>query len=261
MYTFIPWVGGKYLLAPDIVALMPQERKTYIEVFGGGGKVLFAKAVKSGEVEVFNDINKDLVNLFRIVRNRFDQFKARQYFILSSREEYAAFLQRYKNRTFKDDIERAIVFYYLVKTSFGSGITTGWGSSRVRPAKYPACLEDLDGVRERLKRVYIECLSFERLIPKWDSEDALFYCDPPYWVTLEKKGYYQHELNEDGHVHLRDILMKIKGRFILSYDNHPRVRELYKDFNVRTTRPIHYSMNNRKGQPARHQEEVLITNY
>ena len=179
MQNFIPWVGGKRILAPDIVALMPQERKRYIEVFGGGGKVLFAKAVKSGESEVFNDVNKDLINLFRIVRTRLDQFKARQYFLLSSREEYGDFLKRYKSGALKDDIERAIVFYYLVKTSFGSGITTGWGISKGSPAKYPACLEDLVDVRERLKRVYIECLSFEKLIPKWDSEDALFYCDPP----------------------------------------------------------------------------------
>lgn len=261
MYTFIPWVGGKFLLAPDIVALMPSDRKTYIEVFGGGGKVLFAKPPKPGEVEVFNDINKDLINLFRVVRDKFEQFKSRQYFLLSSREEYAEFLKRYRAGALKDDIERAIVYYYLIKTSFGAGITTGWGSSRVRPAKYPACLEDLGTVRERLKRVFIECLSFCKLIPKYDSEDALFYCDPPYWVTLEKKGYYQHELKEEDHHKLRDMLAEVKGRFILSYDNHPKVLELYKDFNIQTTRPIHYSMNNRRGQPARHQKEVLITNY
>lgn len=261
MYTFIPWVGGKFLLAPDIVALIPDIRKTYIEVFGGGGKVLFLKGRQSREVEIYNDINKDLVNLFRIVRDRLDQFKSRQYFLLSSRHEYSEFLKNYRAGKFKDDIDRAIIFYYLIKTSFGAGITTGWGVSKVRPSKYPACLEDLEEVRERLKRVHVECLSYDRLIPKYDAKEAVFYCDPPYYLTLEKPGYYQHELKEEDHARLRDLLAGIDGRFILSYDNHPAVRKLYKGFKIKTTRPVHYSMNNRPGQPARHQEEVLITNF
>lgn len=261
MQTFVPWVGGKKRLAKDIVALLPEDRESYIEVFGGGGKVLFQKDKLSGEVEVYNDIHSDLVNLFQVVRDKLTAFKRRQYYILSSREEYAAFIKRYKAGQFKDEIDRAIVFYVLVKTSFGAGVTTGWGYSKVRPPKYPACLDDLEKVRERLVRVYIENLSFERLIPKYDRPGAVFYCDPPYYITLEKQGYYQHELTAEDHVKLRDVLSRIEGRFILSYDDHPEVRRLYKGFNIQETRPIHYSLNNREGQPARHQTELLITNY
>ncbi|MGC2424191.1 MAG: DNA adenine methylase [Nitrospirota bacterium] len=261
MKTFIPWVGGKKRLAKDIVALLPAERNSYIEVFGGGGKVLFAKDKLAGEVEVYNDIHSDLVNLFEIVREKLPVFKRRQYFLLSSREEYKSFLKQYKDGKFKDDIDRAIAFYVLVKTSFGAGVTTGWGFSKVRPPKYPACLDDLGKVRERLVRVYIENLSFEKLIPKYDRPDAVFYCDPPYYITLEKPGYYRHELTVEDHAKLRDILSGIQGKVIVSYDDHPEVRKLYKGFNIQVTKPIHYSLNNRVGQPARHQTELLITNF
>ena len=242
--------------------MLPAKRSGYIEVFGGGAKVLFKKEQKQGEVEVYNDVHDGLVNLFRVVRDKLEQFKRRQYFLLSSRAEYKAFQERYKRGEYKDDVEKAIVFYYLIKTSFGAGVTTGWAFSRKRQNKYPVCLDDLEGFRERLKRVYIESLSFEALIPKWDSEGAVFYLDPPYYMLTEMPGkYYKHELTPDMYAQLRDVLKSIRGRFILSYDDHPAVRALYKGFKVRETEPIHYSMNNRVGVKARYETELLITNF
>jgi len=261
MGSFISRIGGKHLLRRDIVGLMPPDRQTYVEVFGGAGHVMFAKPTLSREVEVFNDIDKELVNLFRVVRNRCDEFERRQYFLLSSRTEYQAFLADYRARTPKDEIDRAIMYYYLVMNSFGSGVTTGFGTGKAKKPRYPACIENLGPVRERLKRVTIECLSFDKLIPKYDSEGSLFYADPPYMVTLEKPGYYQHEMTEEQHVLLRDMLMAIQGRFILSYDDHPRVWELYKGCNIQTTRAVHYSMNNRPGTSSVHKSEVFVTNF
>lgn len=222
----------------------------------------FKKKTLPGEIEVYNDINSGLVNLFQVVRDRLYEFKRKQFLLFASREEYKTFLIRFKTGAFKDDIERAIVFYYLVKNSFGAGVTTGWGFSRVRPPKYPACLEDLEDVQKRLTRVYIECLSFEALLTKWDGEKAVFYLDPPYYMLTEMtESYYEHELDQEAHERLRDVLKGIKGRFILSYDAHPAVRKLYKGFNVQTTKPIHYSMNNKPGEKARYKEELLITNF
>lgn len=262
MNAFVPWIGGKTRLAKTIVAMLPKDRESYIEVFGGGAKVLFKKDMLPGEIEVYNDINSSLVTLFRVVRDRLPQFKRRQYMLFASREEYKAFLGRFRSGRFKDDIERAVVFYYLVKNSFGSGVTTGWGFSKVRPPKYPACLESLEDVQKRLTRVYLECLSFEALIPKWDRESAVFYLDPPYYMLTEMNGsYYEHDLDQATHERLRDVLKGVKGRFILSYDDHVKVRELYRDFNVQITKPIHYSMNNRPGEKARYKEELLITNF
>jgi DNA adenine methylase len=88
MNSFISWIGGKHILAKKIIQMMP-EHHTYVEVFGGAGWVLFKKP--QSKVEVWNDLNSDLVNLFRVVRNRLNAFKQRQYFLLASREEYYAF--------------------------------------------------------------------------------------------------------------------------------------------------------------------------
>lgn len=232
MNSFLAWIGGKRILAETIVSMMPVH-KTYIEVFGGAGWVLFRK--EQSKVEVWNDLNSDLVNLFRTVRNKLELFKSRQYYILASRDEYQEFQKALKTGKFKSDIDRAIAFYYCLRNSFGSGIFTGWGFGRTSRPRYCAGLEKLEDARERLKHVYIDNLSFDKLIPNWDSKEALFYCDPPYAMMLEKGGktYYQCSFTEDDHIGLRDTLAGISGKFILSYDDHKMVRRLYKGYKIR----------------------------
>lgn len=125
-------------------------------------------------------------------------------------------------------------------------------------------MEKLKAARERLNNVYIDNLSFDRLIPNYDRKETLFYCDPPYMMLLDKpcgKQYYQHTFTEDDHTRLRDTIKGISGRFILSYDDHPEVRKLYRRFNIKETAPVLYSMNNRQGTPARRVGELIITNY
>lgn len=261
MKSFIAWIGGKHILASKIIALMP-EHHCYVEVFGGGGSVLFRK--QPSPVEVWNDLNSDLVNLFSTVRNRLDEFKSRQYFLLSSREEYYRIQRAMKgDEEFKSDIDRAIAFYYLIKNSFGSGIFTGWGFSPNRSPKHGISLEDLEAARERLKTVYIDNLPFERLIRNWDRRDTLFYCDPPYYMLLERKGrsYYQCTFDREDHTKLRDVLKGIEGKFILSYDDNQEIRKLYRRFNIMETSPVLYSMNNRRNAPARKVRELIITNF
>mgnify|MGYP001570469161 FL=1 len=261
MNSFIAWIGGKRILAKTIISMMPEHR-TYVEVFGGAGWVLFRK--EPSEVEVWNDLNSNLVNLFRIVRNKLHVFKRRQYFLLSSREEYFTFQKAIKTGKFKDDIDRAIAFYYCVRNSFGSGIFTGFAFGPNRSPKYCGGMEKLEAARERLKSIYIDNLSFDRLIPNYDRKETLFYCDPPYRMLLDKpcgKQYYQHTFTEDDHVRLKDTLKGISGRFILSYDDHPTVRKLYSRFRVTETEPVLYSMNNRQGVPSRRVGELVITNF
>ncbi len=261
--SFIAWIGGKRILARKIISMMPKHH-CYVEVFGGAAWVLFKK--EPSAVEVYNDLNSDLVTLFRVVRDRLDEFKRRQYFLLSSRQEYHAFLKAIKEGEFKDDIDRAIAFYYLIKNSFSSTIFGGWGYSPARGPRYPRCLDILEEARERLKGVYIENLSFEELIPRWDRKETLFYCDPPYFMLLEKRtgrSYYQCTFSLEDHIRLRDMLKGIEGKFILSYDDHPEIRKLYRNFNVTETDPVMYSLNNRRNRnsPVRRANELIITNF
>ncbi len=260
MNSFIAWIGGKHILSKQIVSMMP-EHKTYVEVFGGAGWVLFKK--NSSKIECWNDLNGNLANLFRVVRCNLEAFKRRYFFLLSSRDEYMAFQKALKTGKFKDNIDRAIAFYYCVKNSFGSGVYTGFAFSPERPPRI-VDFEHLKEIRDRLQNVYIENVSYDRLVPNWDRKETLFYCDPPYLVCLMKPGankYYQFTFDSKDHERLRDILKGISGRVILSYDDHPDIRKLYARFNIQETKPVLYTIGNRKRLSTRRISELLITNF
>lgn len=259
MNSFISWIGGKHILANTIVGMLP-EHSTYVEVFGGAGWVLFRKDPAASRVEVYNDRNEDLVTLFRVLRDNLQGFYERQVFLLASRAEYEAFRRRFRQRAWKDEVERAIGFYYLIKNSFGSGILTGWGFGKTRPTHYRPELEFLERIRDRLRGVYIDCLDFGRLVRNYDSPETAFYCDPPYVVALGQR-YYQVDFAEEDHHRLRQVLGSIQGRFILSYDDCPLVRDLWAAFTIEETRKVNYTLNQR-GHLGRHRKaELLIRNY
>ncbi len=119
---FLSWVGGKSRLAPVIVKQFP-EHKTYVEVFGGAAWVLFRK--EPSHVEVYNDINGDLANLFRVVKHRPSALVERLSLILYSRESYKEFVGEWKERP-TDEVDRAASFIYVVRSAFGAKPAGGW---------------------------------------------------------------------------------------------------------------------------------------
>lgn len=184
MRSFLSWVGGKSRLARQIVGMMPAHA-TYVEVFGGAAWVLFAKPQETSKTEVYNDLNGDLYNLFQVVRSRPGAFCRWQDLYLHSRKQYHRAWERYREGGWRSDVERAAMFYYLVKSAFGSIPGKSWRFRRVGKPQYNLVRKTIMNVHARLKRVFIECRDFQKLIKAWDHEDALFYCDPPYTVTLK----------------------------------------------------------------------------
>lgn len=156
------------------------------------------------------------------------------------------------------EIERAARFYYLIKNSFGSGITTGWGFSRVKPVRSLWRPDLIVEVKKRLESVYIENRSFENLIRVYDSPDTLFYLDPPYWEVGDR--LYLCRFKEADHIRLREVVNGIRGKWIMSYNDHPRIRKLYNGFKIQTTKRVRYSLNNQNGR-LRHKTEILIKNF
>jgi len=258
MQSFIPWVGGKRSLAGRIVSLIPRH-EVYAEPFMGAAWVFFAKP--RSQVEVLNDLNGDLVNLFRVIRDRFQDFYLRRIFLISAEREYKDFVRRLKTMDWQDDVERALMFWYCLKQSFGAQVGGGWGFARTRP---PESL-DMDGLKEiheRLKGVYINDQAALECIRRWDSPATFFYLDPPYMITTTAKGrgYYQHTMTLDDHSRLREALGKIKGRWLLSYDDDPLIRKLYEGFTIMEPE-VTYTLNNRPGIRRRRVSELLIANY
>ncbi|MBE6855891.1 MAG: DNA adenine methylase [Ruminococcus sp.] len=224
MRSFIPWIGGKSQLANRIISMFPENFDRYVEVFGGGASVLFAKE-KHASLEVYNDANSQLVNLFRCIRFHREELQREIAGYINAREIFEDIRAQINLRGFTD-IQRAAMFYIQIKISYGAdGNTYGCNKKNISP-------EYLSDIETRLKTgagVVIEHKDFENLIKVYDRPGALFYCDPPYHKT---EKYYDAEFLNSDHERLNNCLKGIKGKFILSYNDDVYIRDLYRDFNI-----------------------------
>ena len=221
MKSFIPWVGGKSLLAKKIVEQFPDDIDRYIEVFGGGGSVLFY-GENYAELEVYNDLNSDLVNLFRCVKYHREELQREISGYFNAREIFDEIKKKMKLSGFTD-IQRAAMFFVMARLSFGANMQTFGGRKRNLSPDY------LEEFGRRLKDVVIEKMDFEKLVKKYDHPNALFYCDPPY---SNRERYYDETFQTYDHERLKTVLSQIQGYFILSYNDNNYINELYKDFNI-----------------------------
>lgn len=248
------WVGGKYLLSRTIVPLIPVCR-CYVEPFAGAAWILFRK--RPSECEAINDINNDVVNLYRVVQHHWDAFVDALQWALSSREEFSRCLDT--PTVAMTDIQRAVRFHHVHKLSFGGRMTgrRTFGTSATNPAKFNplAVRREIALAHKRLARVTIENLPYQEVIRRYDRPQTFFYVDPPYW---DCEGHYGKNIfgKEDFFI-LAELLSGLKGKFLLSLNDRPQVRELFKGFRIDpvTTR---YSCPVSRNIPAK---EVLIRNY
>ena len=247
MDSFISWVGGKKLLRKRILEQFPSEYGRYIEVFGGAGWVLFAEERKVG-LEVYNDVDGRLVNLFRCVKHHPEALQKELDWFLNSREQFFDAREGARGLT---DIQRAARFFVLIKESYGKDCR----SFAVRATDLIKATDYLQAVSRRLKRTVIECVDFERLLKTYDRPDALFYLDPPYFHAEE---YYTTGFNGEDHIRLLHALEKIKGRFIMSYNDCAEARELYKDYSIIST---NRQDNLAAKTTSRRYNELIIKNY
>lgn len=220
MNSFISWIGGKKLLRKIILEQFPAEYDRYIEVFGGAGWVLFGKEKKG--MEVYNDINGDLVNLYRCVKYHPEALQKELDGILMSRELFFDSIQQVRGLT---DIQRAARFFIAIKESFGNNMH----SFRVQPQNMAKATDYLSVASKRLEMTVIENQDFERLIKTYDRPGALFYLDPPYF---DAEKYYPDRFQPEDHERLRRALADIEGRFILSYNECEAVKEMYKGYEM-----------------------------
>ncbi len=242
MKSFIPWIGGKSLLAKKITTEFPDSFGRYIEVFGGASALFSSE--KHAPIEVYNDANGDLVNLFRCIKYHREELQKEIRFYLNSREIFGDIRKRLDCPGFTD-IQRAAMFFVLIKTSFGADSDTF--SCSVKNIN----TERFEETAKRLERVIIEHKDFESLIKQYDRPDALFYCDPPYHSA---ERHYSERFSEADHYRLNGVLTALKGRFILSYNDDVFIRELYKNFNIKA---VSRQNNLSSGQF----KEVIIKNY
>ena len=183
-----------------IVRLFPLYYERYIEVFGGGGWVLFHKP-PGNDFEVYNDFNGLLVNLYRCVRDKPEELMEALRYVLNAREDFDRIRSALARDSPASDVQRAAWFYQLIRYSYASGLTS-FGS---QPHDMRSNFSLIEQAHRRLAKVVIENKDFEKLLHQYDRPVSFFYLDPPYHAT---EGYYQN-IGEDGfteadHIRLRD---------------------------------------------------------
>lgn len=243
-------MGGKSKLRKTIIEMIP-EHTCYVEPFFGAGWVYFGK--EPSKVEVINDIDKELINLFRMIKYHAPEIERLLKYEFSGRDIF----EEYKNCTVESltEIYRAIRFLYLISQSFaGRGAVYGYGTN-TRPSPQIFYEGVLENIKDRLRNTYVENLSFEKIIEKYDREYSFFFCDPPYFETTG----YGNEFGEKEHLLLRNKLKNLKGKFLLTINDHEKVREWYKGFNFKEVQ-VNYSVS-RQAKARGKYNELIITNY
>lgn len=254
------WVGGKHYVAKNILPLIPAH-ELYVEVFGGGLSLFYQK--KPSKREVINDYNEELINLHLAIRNSPETLRMYINELLPSRQLF--YMIKHKELKPRCDIERAAFYFFLIKNSFGSSVRT-WGmfdKTEDSKNKRKGIYREFTQHSRRLKMASIENRSFEYILKEYDHKNAFFYCDPPYY-KFDGNKYYKNlkeAFNEDKHKLLNECLKKLKGKFILSYNDCEFIRELYKDFKQININ-VRWTLNNGEtGDFGKKVGELLIMNF
>ncbi|MBV0924746.1 DNA adenine methylase [Halomicroarcula limicola] len=221
----IPYPGSKDHLAGWIIDTMPIH-DTYVEVFGGAAGVLFSKP--RSKYEVYNDINDDLTQFFKILRDRPDDLAEWLQAVPYSRSQYESWVSEFYQGTRPDDpVERAGRYFSLRYMQY-LGVSNNPNGFKTRAKRSPARTFDnakkrLHTLSDRFQQVTIEHRDYREVLSKYDdtSVDVLFYADPPY-VDSE-----QHYLGDFDHDDFVDCLRAVENDWIVSYSTIPQGLEEY----------------------------------
>ncbi len=286
MKTPVSRVGNKSSILHILYAVFPMKYGRFIDVFGGSGSVLLGKP-EIHPFEVYNDFDKNLVNLFRCMKERtmatvrelgFCNLNSREDFnairkFFEQREEFtdeylseelllteltfpplqANELKELRTRITKDhDVRRAAMFLKLLRYSYSSSCKS-FASQPFDIRKLFGLIKELEN---RMANVVVENQDFETLIKHYDRPDSFFYADPPYFSS---ESMYEVGFGWDDHVRLRDTLKGIKGKFLLSYNDCSEIRELYEGFSLLDFSRTHAMV--QRYEAGREFKELLIGNY
>ena len=247
-----PWPGGKRRLADKIIPLFPQHT-CYVEPFAGAAAILFFK--EPSKVEVLNDVNGDVVNLYRVVQHHLDEFVRQFRWALTSRQIFEWAKAAHPETL--TDIQRAARFFYIQKTSFGAkveGPVFGYATTAKPKLNLLRLEEDLSAAHLRLHQVNIENLPWREVMARYDRPHTLFYCDPPY-LGLEGYGV-PFPLEE--YEALAQVAGTIKGKAVISLNDHPEIRRIFAGFKMSAVSTT-YTIGKREGKAPAARELIIRT--
>ncbi|WP_085841442.1 DNA adenine methylase [Enterobacter asburiae] len=246
----IPWVGGKSRLAKTILPAFPAHT-CYVEPFCGGAALFFRK--EPSKVEVLNDINGELVNLYRVVKYHLEEFVRQFKWALTSRQIF-----EWNQATDPDtltDIQRAARFYYLQRLEYGAkvgGNTFGTSATKFHGLNLLRLEETLSEAHLRLSAAIIEHLAWDACMKRYDRAETLFYLDPPYYNTA---GYgVEFELEE--YTKMAKLTKCTQGSVIISVGDSELMREVFDGLYIKPL-SVGYSL----GRNDKKASELLVSNF
>lgn len=258
----LKYPGAKWNMAKWIVNQIPPHR-VYVEPFFGSGAVFFTK--KRSLFETINDLDGNVVNLFKVLRERRHELAEMVRYTPWARKEYTGILpESCTEGTFirtGDELEDARRFLVRMHMGFGSKTSdrTGWRNEprgKGRNSSLPRLWKNLPArmlaVAERLMDAQIECMPAVQLLERYRYPEVCICADPPYPMSTKSKRIYSHEMTNDDHLELLDVLDRHPGPVLLSGYSCSLYDERLKHW-VRRTKKVH-------AESGRIREEVLWLN-
>lgn len=250
----LKWAGGKTSLVNELKQRTPKKYTLYVEPFFGSGGSFFGLNPQSEKV--ISDINPNVMRFWLAVRDAPDELIEYIKYIASfpiTKEHYLTLRKKYNENKEMDYVERAAIFYALNHLCYNAlyrenrkgDFNVPWGKRDYLLIAQTA----IKDASEKLRRCNMLNASYEKLLPLVDAETFL-YCDPPYYGTFDsytKGGNFDHKK-------LRDLLTDLSGYVMISYNDRPEVRELYRDWNIEGVVAT-------QGMNRSKRNEVIITNY
>jgi DNA adenine methylase len=224
--TPISYYGGKQKLLSTILPLIPKH-KMYVEPFIGGGAIFFAK--EASHIEVINDTNKELINFYNILQNRFVELQKMVAVTLHCRTLHRDAQVVYEFPHLFDEIKRAWAIWVLSTQSFSAMLDGSFGYDKTDNTTTKKITNKRSQFTEhyavRLQNVQVECADALYIIGSRDTVDSFFYIDPPYFNS--DCGHY-NGYSEQDFENLLSLLTKIKGKFLLSSYPSPVLQHYVK---------------------------------
>lgn len=252
MKAILKYPGAKNRIAQWIISYIP-EHQVYLEPYGGSLAVFLNK--ERAHIETVNDIDNDVVNFFRVLRDRSNELLHLISYTPYAREEY---VKAYEGCS--DEVERARRFAVKCWMGFGcgnlyqNGFKSGQQTKSPNPAKaWGELPEIIPQITERLSGVQIENMPAIELMERYDTSDVFIYMDPPYLHDTRKNYLYRHEMRDCEHEKMLEMAVNHPGQILISGYENSMYNEMLKGWNKASKRTL--------AEGGRERTEVLWYNY
>jgi DNA adenine methylase len=224
------YVGGKYRMIKNILNLLDYGKRTFIDIFGGSGKVILNLPENKYLVKIYNDINNDMVNLFYQIKNNPEKFQ-KAIEVPYAKNVHSEYVDKFLNSKL-NTFERAVSFYVVNNQGFGGYVyqkIPSWGLGIYGNIArfYKNKCDDIKDIYEKLRDIELHCIDafkFLDLITYKSEEYCMIYVDPPYVGT---ERYYAGNFDKESHIKLAEKLNKMKSSVMVSYYYFAGIEKLY----------------------------------